>query len=104
MKHAREDYNRIQDPAYLIPENEPVFLIRGQDPAAPAAVEAYALFAELTGAEQRLIDLVRELAVDMRQWQEIILKRFTPLIYSLLFQLFEVGSMCLYTRMGSSYP
>jgi hypothetical protein len=31
MKHAREDYNRIQDPANLIPEDEPVFLLRAQD-------------------------------------------------------------------------
>lgn len=31
MKHAREDYNRIQDPAGLIPDGEPVFLIRGKD-------------------------------------------------------------------------
>lgn len=31
MKHARDDYNRIQDPAGKIPEDEPVFLLRGQD-------------------------------------------------------------------------
>lgn len=31
MKHARKDYDRIQDPAGKIPEDEPVFLIRGQD-------------------------------------------------------------------------
>jgi hypothetical protein len=30
MKHARDDYNRIQDPAGLIPEDEPVFLLRAQ--------------------------------------------------------------------------
>ena len=29
MKHARDDYNRIQDPAGKIPEDEPVFLLRG---------------------------------------------------------------------------
>ena len=39
MKHAREDYNRIQDPAGKIPENEPVFLLRGQDKFAPATLE-----------------------------------------------------------------
>lgn len=42
MKHAREDYNRIQDPAGLIPEDEPVFLLRGQDIFAPELVMAWA--------------------------------------------------------------
>jgi hypothetical protein len=36
MRHARADYDRIQDPDGLIPQDEPVFLIRGQDRAAPA--------------------------------------------------------------------
>ena len=31
MKHARADYDRIQDPAGLIPDNEPVMLLRAQD-------------------------------------------------------------------------
>lgn len=26
MLHARDDYNRIQDPENKIPENEPVFI------------------------------------------------------------------------------
>ena len=42
MKHAREDYNRIQDPAGLIPEDEPVFLLRAQDQFACIAVAYYA--------------------------------------------------------------
>lgn len=42
MKHARADYNRIQDPAGLIPEDEPVFLLRGQDELACKAVAYYA--------------------------------------------------------------
>lgn len=42
MKHAREDYNRIQDPAGLIPEDEPVFLLRAQDQLACEAVRYYA--------------------------------------------------------------
>ena len=41
MKHARDDYNRIQDPAGLIPADEPVFLLRGQDKLAIKAMEAY---------------------------------------------------------------
>lgn len=42
MKHAREDYNRFQDPENKIPEDEPVFLIRGRDPIAPAVLRYYA--------------------------------------------------------------
>lgn len=42
MKHARADYDRFQDPANLIPEDEPVMLFRGQDRFAPAALYAYA--------------------------------------------------------------
>lgn len=42
MKHARDDYNRIQDPAGLIPEDEPVFLLRGQDKFAAETLRYYA--------------------------------------------------------------
>lgn len=38
MIHATEKYNRIQDPAGIIPENEPVFLLRAQDIHAAYAV------------------------------------------------------------------
>jgi hypothetical protein len=41
MKHAREDYNRIQDPANLIPEDEPVFLLRAQDGLYTDALQNY---------------------------------------------------------------
>lgn len=42
MKHARDDYNRIQDPAGLIPDDEPVFLLRGQDKFAAETLRYYA--------------------------------------------------------------
>lgn len=42
MKHARKDYDRIQDPSNLIPEDEPVMLFRAQDMYAPDALKAYA--------------------------------------------------------------
>ena len=42
MLHARKDYNeRVQDSANLIPEDEPVFLLRGQDALAIGAMKAY---------------------------------------------------------------
>lgn len=46
MKHARPDYNRIQDPLGLIPEDEPVFLLRGKDILTPTALEAWIAAAE----------------------------------------------------------
>lgn len=42
MLHARDDYNRIQDPAKLIPDDEPVFLLRAQDKTASAVVRFWA--------------------------------------------------------------
>lgn len=42
MKHARPDYDRIQDPVGLIPDDEPVFLLRGQDQFAAETLRYYA--------------------------------------------------------------
>ena len=42
MLHARDDYNRIQDPDGKIPKDEPVFLLRAQDELACIAVAFYA--------------------------------------------------------------
>jgi len=69
VKHARDDYDRIQDPAGLIPEEEPVFLIRGQDACAPATLRFWAREAMMKGADRAIIDLVREHADAMEQWQ-----------------------------------
>lgn len=42
MLHARKDYNRrIQDSGNLIPDNEPVFLLRGQDKLTLTAMDCY---------------------------------------------------------------
>lgn len=38
MIHARNDYQRIQDPENKIPADEPVFLLRAQDETAAAVV------------------------------------------------------------------
>ncbi len=68
MKHARKDYDRIQDPANLIPEDEPVFLIRGQDPCAPAALEAWCVVAEKNDVDAKMIQAVKEQAKAMQEW------------------------------------
>lgn len=69
MKHARPDYDRIQDPAELIPAEEPVFLIRGQDVAGPVTLRYWATAAKSMGADQEIIDLVLDQAKAMEDWQ-----------------------------------
>lgn len=73
MKHARSDYDRIQDPEGLIPENEPVFLLRGKDILSPAFVDMYA---EMYAAQYPGDDDAKEVAArlkkhaqKMRAWQ-----------------------------------
>lgn len=68
MKHARADYDRIQDPAGLIPADEPVFLLRGQDECAAAIVEAYADLAEKRGASPELVKACRDQVARMVAW------------------------------------
>ena len=68
MKHARPDYDRIQDPYGKIPDDEPVFLLRGQDSAAHGAVKAWANIAERHGASPQIVRYAREHAERMRLW------------------------------------
>lgn len=69
MKHARADYDRIQDPAGLIPDDEPVFLLRAKDACAPATVLHWAAQAALRDAEPAIIDAATRQALLMSQWQ-----------------------------------
>jgi hypothetical protein len=59
MKFPRTDYdNRIVDTAGEIPDEEPVMIIRGQDPAAKYALEAYArAFQDMGGDHEHLVAL-----------------------------------------------
>lgn len=68
MRHARPDYDGIQDPTGKIPADEPVFLIRGQDPTAALIVRAWADAAERLGADAELVRLAREQADAMDAW------------------------------------
>lgn len=69
MKHAREDYNRIQDPENLIPADEPVFLLRGKDICAPEAIEKWCELAAKHGAHEDIINAAQAHADEMRVWQ-----------------------------------
>lgn len=68
MKHARPDYNRIQDPDNKIPEDEPVFLIRGQDMVSGDAVRAWADLNINSGGDPELSKRAREHAKLMDKW------------------------------------
>lgn len=68
MKHAREDYNRIQDPAGLIPDDEPVFLLRAQDKMASTVVRHWADCNTLNGGDLELSRLARAHADLMDAW------------------------------------
>ena len=68
MKHARPDYDRIQDPAGLIPDDEPVFLLRGQDVLAARHVRDWADHAELRGCSAEIVSMVRAHAFKMETW------------------------------------
>jgi len=73
VKHARADYNdRIQDSAKLIPENEPVFLIRGQDQVSADAVRAWAHLHRNNGGSDRVYELAMQHADLMEDWQRTI--------------------------------
>lgn len=69
MKHARDDYNRIQDPENKIPENEPVFLLRGQDVCAIPALEAWVNEAKKQAVEPRMVSAALAQLEKMRDWQ-----------------------------------
>jgi len=68
MIHARADYNRIQDPANKIPQDEPVFLLRGQDKVAAAAVRVWAALNDEAGGDPEASRLAREHADKMDVW------------------------------------
>lgn len=70
MRHARRDYDRIQDPENKIPEDEPVFLLRGQDPLAPELLLRWAAKLRLKGGQPAMARLVEDQAQAMLDWQE----------------------------------
>lgn len=76
MKFSREDYNgRIVDLEEKIPENEPVFLLRGQDEFASLALKEYCKIlekeAKLTNSKELFLMAkdVREQARQMLLWK-----------------------------------
>ncbi len=68
MIHARDDYDRIQDPENKIPNDEPVFLIRAQDEVGPATVLHWASLNDFAGGDPKLSQMAREHAAKMENW------------------------------------
>lgn len=72
VRHARPDYDeRIQDSAGLIPDDEPVLLIRGQDRCALAAAAEWCRTARKMGASATLIRIVENHADRIAAWQVV---------------------------------
>lgn len=64
MLHARKDYQRIQDPAGKIPENEPVFLLRAQDETAVRVLEYWISL----NSDDTAIHLAKQHVERMKAW------------------------------------
>ncbi|KKN59793.1 hypothetical protein LCGC14_0538840 [marine sediment metagenome] len=81
MLHARDDYNkRIQDNANRIPDDEPVFLLRGQDAIAPILLDMYVAISEIHPAcDPVVIKAVKNHANAMRDWQEKVRSKFADM-------------------------
>jgi hypothetical protein len=71
MVHARTDYNRIQDPAGKIGEDEPVMLFRAQDALMPAVAAFYADLLRQHRSAQHMIDTTLAHEQRIRQWQRM---------------------------------
>ena len=71
MIHARDDYNRIQDPAGLIAEDEPVFLLRAKDKFAPEVVAYWASLLQREGTQPEMADMAMQHSRAMKDWQHI---------------------------------
>lgn len=63
-------YGRITTERGDFYPEEPVFLLRAQDPLAPGAIESYAILCEMEDCDPGHVAAVREAAARMEEWQE----------------------------------
>lgn len=71
MIHARQDYQRIQDPDNKIPMNEPVFLLRGQDILAPEVIAFWNMLYKRRGGDPNVVKLVEAHIEKIEEYQKI---------------------------------
>lgn len=70
MLHDRQDYNeRVQDSMDIIPENEPVLLIRAQDICAPLVMRFWASLHLANGGDKVLYERMMDHAQKAEEWQ-----------------------------------
>jgi len=71
MKFGRSDYNRrIVDTENKIPEDEPCFLLRGQDSLAPKLLLMWAMELRLNGGDVSMAIEAETHAQEMLKWQK----------------------------------
>lgn len=70
MLHARESYNRIQDPAGKIADDEPVFLLRAKDKLAPDTMRFWATRLREEGGDLAMVEMVLKHADLAEEWQK----------------------------------
>lgn len=63
-------YDPQHEPQPIIPDDEPVFLIRGQDPIGGQTVRAYADYAERCGADPAMVQAIYVWADRMEEYAE----------------------------------
>ena len=69
MRHARSDYNGIQDASGKIPDDEPVFVLRAQDTNAPDVVRLWCQLSSEDGANSKMVMAASAWADVMEDWQ-----------------------------------
>lgn len=71
MKHAREDYNeRIIDVTGKIPDDEPVFLLRGQDQLFVDMLTYYSYRIKQGYGDFKLSTAIDEYMPEVKKWQD----------------------------------
>lgn len=70
MIHARDDYNRIQDPYGLIGITEPVFLLRAKDKHTPNTIRHWVKLNQESGNTDPLVNIAATWAEVMENWQK----------------------------------
>jgi hypothetical protein len=68
MQHLRSDYDDFAVLDAKIPDDEPVFLLRAQDPSSEIAVRAWCDDAERLGADPDLVRATRDWATRMGEY------------------------------------
>lgn len=69
MNHGRKSLQHIQDPSGKIPEDEPVFLLRGQDRFAVPMLSYYASLVARETGDQAHINAIYDHAHRIAHWQ-----------------------------------